>query len=577
MLGSVCCVLGALAAQAEGILDQLPSDATGFVAVHKLATANEKIERVLAIFQNLAPGPMPGPLSLVKAATGVGPGVDEQGDALLALLPGEQSPFPPRPLLLLPVTDYAEFAGSLGGDATGEICRVTLAGEEILLAKRDSYAALMNVEHRIHLEKFLTTKPQSPTELAPMEEWLATTDVAAGLTRVGVERLTALGKEGLAQVESQVERDAADPGSERMVRQVQESIRIYEQVLEFFGAKVQAGVVGLSIDEATNVRIAKRILFAPADDGSSIRGMTPLASSPLSSYASESFVVTGGGPLSPTFGAAMARAARQMLEQLPSGTGYEGFDSEDWDKLEESYRESLTGVQSMGVVLYPGEKDDGLLSNYYGVVKVDDAKAYLARYRNSLEINNELMGRAESDLSMVYEIAELEIDGKPALEATADVAAAATDPNVPMVAPLMKAMFGPDGKMRLYVVAADDRTVLMGVAPKERVAEAATFAISGKSGLESRYSVTQTTALLDPKAPWTLLASPQGAVAWGARWVSLFYAQFGAGAPEFPSFPETPPVGFAVNIVDDQLHAEMVWPVETLKEIAVYIGKVQAM
>lgn len=576
LLCTVCCLLGALAARAEGILDQLPSDATGFVAVHKLATANEKIERVLAIFQDLTPGPMPGPLPLVKAATGIGLGVDEQGDALLALLPGGDDLLQPRPLLLVAVTDYAVFANSIGGDATGEICRVTIAGEEILMARRGSYAALMNVEHRLQLEQYLATTPQMPTELKPMAEWLATTDVAAGLTRIGVERLTEYVNMGLADLESQVDRDD-DPDSRRIVHQLRDSIRFYQSALGFLGSKIQAGVIGLSIDDATNVRVAKRILFSPEGSEPTLSGMTSLASSPLASYASEPFVVAGGGPVSPTFGETLARATRQLLEKLPDGTGYEGFESEDWDKLEESYRESLAGVQSMSVVLYPGEKDDGLLSNYYGVVKVDDAKAYLKRYRRSLEINNELMGHAESDLSMVYEIAEVEIGGKPAIEATADVAAAATDPNVPMVEPLMKAMFSQDGKMRVYAVAADDQRVLIGVAPKERVAKAATFATSGESGLESRSSVTQTSALLDPKSPWTLFVSPQGAVAWGARWVNLFYAQFGAGAPEFPPFPETPPVGFAVNIADNQLQAEMVWPVEALKEIVVYIGKLQTM
>lgn len=576
LIGVVCCLLGALAARAEGILDQLPSDATGFVAIHKLAVANEKVERVLAIFQQVAPGPLPGPLSLVKAATGIGPGVNEQGDALLVLLPGDHEPVPPRPLLLLPVTDYAEFAESIGGDATGEICRVTIAGEEVLMAKRDAYAVLTNVEHRSQLEQFLTARPQAPPEFLPLADWLSTTDVSAGLTRTGVERITEYVNIGLADLESQASRDD-DPDAQRIVYQLRDSILFYKAVLGFLGAKVQAGVVGLSIDDASNVRVSKRILFAPGGGALALSGLTPLAKSPHASVESAPFVAAFGGPVAPTFGEAASAAYRQLLQKFPEGTGYEDFEAADWDKLELSLRESLFGLKSLSLILYPGEKDDGLFSNIYAVATTSDSKAYLEHYLESFKLYNEVMEHADSDLRMNYETAKVEVDGKPAIEAVTDVAAAATDPNVPMVEPLMKAMFGPDGKMRIYAVAVDAERVVVGIAPQERVAKAAAFALNGSSGLDSRPSVATTTKLLDAKAPLTLLLSPQGIAAWATRAVELFYAPFGMGTPEVPQFPESPPVGLSVNVVDNQFQAEMVWPVETLKELAVYVGKIREM
>ena len=576
LIGVVCCILGALAARAEGILEQLPSDATGFVAIRKLAATNEKMERVLAIFQEIAPGPLPGPLSLVKAATGIGPGVDEQGDALLVLLPGDNAPVPPRALLLLPVTDYAEFAESIGGDATGEICRVTIADEEVLMAKRDAYAALTNVEHRSQLEQFLTAKPQTPSELRPLAEWLATTDVSAGLTRAGVERLGEYVNQGLADLESQSRCDD-DPDAQRVIYQLRDSILFYKTALGFLGAKVQAGAVGLSIDEASNVRVAKRILFAPEGGALPLHGLTPPAKSPYASVESAPFVAALGGPVAPTFGAAASAAYRQLLQKFPEGTGYEGFEADDWDKLELSLRESLFGIKSLSLVLYPGEKDDGLFSNIYAVATTGDSQAYLDHYLESFKLYNEVMEHADSDLRMNYETAKVEVDGKPAVEAVTDVAAAATDPNVPMVEPLMKAMFGPDGKMRIYAIAADGQTVVVGIAPQERVAKAAAFSLNGPSGLDTRPSVATTKKLLDAKAPFTLLLSPQGIAAWATRAVELFYAPFGMGTPEVPQFPETPPVGLSVNVVDNQFQAEIIWPVETLKEFAAYIGKIREM
>src|SRR5688500_17296913 len=86
-----------VAAYGAGILDQLPADATGFVAVHNLSATSAKIERVTAICQDLTPGALPAPLAMAMGATGIGPGLNEQGNALLAFLPSEESPFPPRP------------------------------------------------------------------------------------------------------------------------------------------------------------------------------------------------------------------------------------------------------------------------------------------------------------------------------------------------------------------------------------------------------------------------------------------------------------------------------------------------
>ena len=67
--------LGRLPAHGAGIFDQLPAEATGFVAVHNLSAASEKIERVTAIFKELTPGPLPAPLALAKGVTGIGPGL----------------------------------------------------------------------------------------------------------------------------------------------------------------------------------------------------------------------------------------------------------------------------------------------------------------------------------------------------------------------------------------------------------------------------------------------------------------------------------------------------------------------
>src|SRR5688572_16687599 len=95
--------LTALTARAESVLERLPEDAIGFVLVRNLSETNAKLERVLKMFEKASPTPIPAPLAIVKAATGLGAGLNDQGDALLALLPGQGGIADARPLLLVSV------------------------------------------------------------------------------------------------------------------------------------------------------------------------------------------------------------------------------------------------------------------------------------------------------------------------------------------------------------------------------------------------------------------------------------------------------------------------------------------
>ena len=542
--------LGRLSAHGAGILDQLPADATGFVAVHNLSATSEKIERVTGIFKELTPGPLPAPLALAKGVTGIGPGLNEEGDALLAFLPSADAPFPPQPLLLLPVSDYAAFAESIGGDASGEICRVTISGEEVLLAKRGDFAALMNVEHRDQFENLLAATPAMPPELAPLADWLATTDISVGLTRSGVERLAALGRRQAADQRQQAEAMLNDPDESEALREIQRSMQAFDLALEFLGAEIKGGALGLSIDEATNVKLAKRVLLSEAGVLATMTGAKPLAKPPLTNFAAGQFVVAGGGPLPPGFGDAFASTIRRFTEQLPPGRGYEGFVPDDWQKLEQSYQEFMKGLSSTSFVLYVGEKEEGLFSNYYSVAQADDAKAYLQSFRKSIELDNELMAKAENDLSFPFELKDAAVDGKSAVVAVADIGDAVADPNVPGVESMVKTMVGPDGKLSLYAIAADDHTAVIGSAIQEKLANAVTFAVKGENGLATDSSVKLAADLLDPAAPWSVYVSPAGAVAWGARGAQSWAAAFG-GDLRVPPFPATaPPISATATTAD---------------------------
>jgi hypothetical protein len=145
-----------------------------------------------------------------------------------------------------------------------------------------------------------------------------------------------------------------------------------------------------------------------------------------------------------------------------------------------------------------------------------------------------------------------------------------------MVKSMMEAMFGEDGKMRMYYVPADENTVVMAIS-EEAGLKAIVDEVTGESasGLAESSSVQTTVKLLDPQAPWLGVVSPKGTVAWVTRFYNKLLAQFGQGVPTIPEYPDSPPVGFSLNLAQSRLSTEMVWPAETLKGLASYIKKVQ--
>jgi len=554
--------LAPLAAHAEAILDHLPEDALGFAVARNLSATNAKLENVLKIFQELSPQPLSGPLTLVKAATGLGAGLNKNGDALLAVLPADEKEAEPWPLLVVPVSDYEAFAGSVNGDATGEICRVTIAGEEVLAAKRGSYAAIMNVEHRERFEKLLASEPKPLAAVAPLSDWLAKTDVAAVLMPAGVDIVAETGQAGLARQ------------SAPLTAELRQVFDMYSELLGFLGAEIDAVAAGLAIDDQSNIKLLGQAILTQEGELADL-SVPPTNGEVFTGYADEPFVAAGGGPVPPSYAEAMSKLTRKMVETFPTMYGFEDLTEKDWKELEDSWLAAMKGMRSMSMIILPGEDDDPLYSNMYALMKVDDAENYLESAKKSMKVWNDLIARGSSDIKLEYETTEVEVADKKGLLMTADVLAAARDDNVPMVQSMMKAMFGEDGKMKMYFIAADDKTIVMAISDEDGAAEAIEHAAAQEKGLAESSHVVTARKLLDPKASWQGLISPPGCVAWFKRMFETMLAQFGGPAPAIPEYPDSPPIGVSLKLADGRFTSEMAWPVDTLKALADFIKEVQ--
>jgi hypothetical protein len=574
IIATLAVLILTVAARAEGILDHVPPSAMGFVVIHDLAGADAKIEKVMAIFSELSDVRPPAPLAFIKAATGLGAGINESGDALLVALPGDASPLEPKPLLMVAVSDYAAFAASVGGDASGEIARVKIAGQEVLAAKVGDFALLMNVEHRPTMETLIGAKSDPPATIAALAAWLRTNEAALVVLPAGVEMLTATAQSAASAQAAQFDEQLSDPAMADMLADAKQSLEIYQKILGVLKTEIASVGVGVAIDGNSNVRLTKRVTFKRGGTLADAAPIGKVEGALLAGYPDEPFVFAGGGPFPRGWGESMAKLSRSIIEQAPEFYGFEDFDEAKWQKLEESWKDAFQ-VESLSMIMFAGDKEDALYSNLYSTMRMPDSAKYMESARASMTIWNDLVDSSTSDVKLKYEIAEVDVAGKKALKMTNDVMAAAGDDNVPMLKPMFEKMFGNEGKLVMFWTPADDHTVVMSISSEAQAKAAVEWASASESGLANNAELKATTALLNPAAPWEFYISPQGCVAWFTRAYSMLLGTLGGPAVTVPEYPAGPPMGLSVLIAEGQLQGEVVFPVQMLKDIAGYVRKVQ--
>ena len=555
--------------RAGDITQYLPEDALGFVLIRNLDEANSKINKLIRTYEL----PLPAPLDFIKSATRLGGGINMQGNILIALLPAENPSSDLVPMVLLPITDYRKFATSVKGDVSGEICRVSIAEEDVLIAKEDDFALLMNIEHRETLELLLGLEPEPVVDLHPIDAWQSETDVMIALMPTGLKMLLRQGQDALAQQRVQLEQQLEKPQFAALGHQMKKNLETSEWMLSLVGSHLQLAAVGMRIDSQNNLHLGKRLVLKK--DSSLVQNTPPLAThiSPLAGFANQPFVLAGGGPIPQDWVDTWASFTRKMMERMSEIYGLEDLPPDQWNELEEVYRGMMVGMDNFSLIMLPGEEGQPLFSNIYGIAKVQDAEQYVQNYMKSTELWNAITAQSTSDILLVRAVHPKEVDGAKGCEIVVDVADAASDPNVPIFNWMLKSMFGEGGKMHQLLLAIDQNTLVYTMGEEEDILSLMQQARHNEMGLSNNSAVQVTVALLQDDAPWILLISPSGCVRWTDRLMKEILVHLREGSVTIPEFDACPPIGVSVGLNQRRLECDMVWPAETLQALAVYIKK----
>ena len=558
--------------RADNVYDYLPEDALGCVSIRNLAVLDAKVQKLTELFET----PLPAPLTFLKLTTGLGEGLDTKGDMLLALLPGDAPASPPEPIVLLPVTDYRVFAESIGGDVSGEICRVTITGEDVLVANDRGYAMLMNIENRETLELILELKPSPVLELQSLTPWLAKNDITVTIMPLGAKLLLKLGSDGSAEAGKLFEARSNNAQLADNLAGMQAGLGVYQTMLDFVGKEVELVSWGLSIDENLNLRLGKRALLQKDGSLSQAGPISASSSSVFKGFIDQPFVLAGGGPFPESWSVGLAKASSKMIRGMKEFYGLEELEDKEWEELERSYTAMMRGLNSTSMIMVPGDEGEPLFSSFYGVVGTADAAQYLKSCQAGAETYNRIMSQS-TRLKMEYEVKPTSVAGKQACELTMDIANMMQDPNVPQFNWMLESMFGEDGKVHYLVVATNSDTLAFSMGAEEKLTPLLEGIDKGEMGLARNAEVVTAMSHLQAEAPWKLLISPAGCVQWAERFANEFLGDLTGQTMDFPDFPTCPPVGFSMHLVDSRVEGDMVWPVETLKALAAYIKTCQSL
>lgn len=571
---SLCVALFSSCFAAEA-LKHLPEDALGYALARDLEQVDAKVQQFTKLFSIDA---VPAPLMFLNMATGLNEGLDREGDLLLALLPGEELTSDPIPMLLLPITDYQKFVTPIQGDGSGEISRVAIAGEEVLVAQQGDFALLMNLENRELMETIVARQASELAELAPLETWIAENDIVISVMPTGVKTLSELGRASLQEnIEVMQGVRVNEEGIEALeeAEAVQPAIRalkFYDRILAAGPEEVETASLGVAMDDQQNLRVSERILLKA--DGQLAAALTAKTKpgSPLADYADQPIVGAGGGPMPAKWTQKLSDLAHAFIKNNPEIYGLEEIDEASWAKAQESWQKSIQDLRGFSMAVLPGKEEEPAYSNFYSMLTVVNSDSYLESYREGIEAWNSVMEHSTSDMSFHYEIEEVTISGNSGMAMVLDIMEMMGEQEMAPIREMMKAMFGADGKMRIYLVKIDETRLFSGVATEAQIEKLIKDLESEEVRLDNNEHIQTTLKQLDSGAQWMAVVSPQGVTKWFERMMTMMMRQFGGGMmPQFADYPPAPPVGLALRIEDRLIASEMVWPSETLSGLAEYI------
>ncbi len=594
-VSTVMVALAPLASRGADVLQNVPGDAQAFVVVKNLAATDAKVSQLLRSLQV----EFPGMLTFVKGVTGVSDGLDVNGDFLFVILPLDERAMTTHFCVWLPVVDYNGFVVALGGTSTQSITAVTVAGEDLLVAHHGDWALVMDPDQRTRMEQMLAAAPAPPAQIAAWKTWIDANNATAVAFSSAVrtflqrnrqtsttKRITTLTESFEDDIfESNDARQEDDPFAAPPVQRppgediyaaVQKEFQKWlsaSPTFQRWAAQTAAVAWGLRLDAEGNALIGLRIASAEnlpvAADGQHESGNAL----PPSLYQGGEFVAYGAGSLEKSMAVPLASAfVRDLTNDLKSEEHLK-LDEDTLLELQQAAERAAAEVTSFHVLTRPGEKQEGVYTNNFVVLRATSAADFVAHAAEVMQLWNQLNLDAEGDTRFVFEPEQVMLGNRAARQYSLDIAAADGAPAIPEIRQAMEKFFGPGGKMRLWIVPVDEKTVLLASATTEQVTAALQVLDRNQPIAWTHAELAGVASLLSERADWRFVFSPTGYYNWLRRHTEAMVGTDVIGGPLVKEFAPAPPVGLVGGIRDHDFWVDTMVPAKTIQAAGVHFHK----
>ncbi len=226
--------------------------------------------------------------------------------------------------------------------------------------------------------------------------------------------------------------------------------------------------------------------------------------------------------------------------------------------------QAVAEVRGFSVLTRPGADADGVYTNGFLALRVQDSSVFLKSCGELIKLWNTLIGKTEGSKILTLESQPIKLAGHEGTEHSIDMVAAVGDPAIPEIKASMEKLFGPGGKLRLHFVNIDDHTVLLALATEAQVTDAIGKIESDADLAGDLAQLSDTAKLFTSAGQWQVYISPHGYTDWKRRQLDAILGAV-IGGPLVPQFPDSPPVGLAGGVDGEIIWTECAVPVETLR------------
>lgn len=550
-----------------GVMNMIPDDALGFIVATDVLETKKEAEAVLKKLRvPLEDDDYAEFTEFLEKLEGW----DPKGPHAFAVLPDEADG---EGILLVPVTDYKNFARSLGADPEAKGPTKFEVDENIngFIAEKANYAVIGDSTDVELIQRVLDSKKSIAASCEPVKKYLKDHKTALVIAPSGVKKLLDTTIDGLKAFRDEI------PDDEPQSDSVKQGLKIYDDLLVALREEATHIAVAGAFNEKVGADFNMQFVFKSDGKLAALaKAAEPLPPDAFAGLPADSYIFAGAAVLPESVGSALSTFTLNVVKAMPKQSG---LDEKTAKQAAESMQGLMKNIKRASMTMnFAGET---FLSGIAAIYTTKDSAEFMTEYEKAIKL---MAGLAKQDKNLPsYSIERKTIDGLDVLVLVTDL-----KPMLEQIektqgeagGKMYKAMFGGE-KMKAYFTAVDKENVAFAydlAALKELVGTIK----SGKRGLADNLDMKKTAALLLPQPHAIGFMDVGGYIDLAKKIASMMFGAAGGGAGggfpfPIPAFPPSPPVGVAAKLSPQAVEFQLVVPMPLMENVRNYIDQVNTM